>query len=547
MILLFGLLTACGGNNEKFWETASPVMVTESGISKLNQGIAARFFTSFFKSAVESQKDHAASQEKNPDPIVGTWTNKRLVYSELGRWESVYETSFSPDGRVAHYGNRNFDTGTWMRIDENTVAAYFDDCAYTAVGALTYRLPPYQVTYTYGENKKTLNRQTDRADKLTYDGGSGFCEATDYDTYEEPLSYSSDDYCVEYTDSDYFPYPKEIEYCTELEKELLGRADDLLSGEEVKLERADLPYELWNVSSYDFTGDGKPELCVYVEMCGHASDNSGAFYILSQKPDGEYTILSKNTDFRAGYTDILAPDGTKLLAISGYNSASSWKGGIRIHLSYRDNRILVDCEESYDFHWDLPIVNRIHDYQNGKFYVYVSRESDTEGSGYGSYVGIGQSLKIDEETFDPIQVPFTGYEVYQANYPDVYSLWSPFDEKWWQDGGSYPEDEEAYGRRADWAISAAGDNPDEMLQEAVEKSGLKLEKRAYPWTPETKKNVMALLRCPVADYYYRSDYYAAVYMRGEIGFYEKEILSDGYGEVWILMNPDERGILSSIW
>ncbi|MCM1124907.1 MAG: hypothetical protein NC429_00400 [Lachnospiraceae bacterium] len=74
-----------------------------------------------------------------------------------------------------------------------------------------------------------------------------------------------------------------------------------------------------------------------------------------------------------------------------------------------------------------------------------------------------------------------------------------------------------------------------MLQAAVEESGLKLEKKAYPWTPETKKNVTDLLRCPVADYYYLSDYYAAAYMRGKICFYEKEILPDGYGEEWVLM------------
>lgn len=474
MVMFLGLLTACGGNNGKSRMTASAAMVTENGMSKLNQNSAVIFPTYFSKFVV-----------KKTDPVVGTWTNKRFVYSGLGRWEEVYETSFSPDGKVSHYGNRNFDKGTWTRVDENIVVAYFDDCAYTAVGGFTYRLPSYQVTYTYGENAKTLDRRTDREDKLIYESDGVFYEATDFDTYEEPLFYISDEYCVEYMDSDYYPYPEEIEYCTELEKELLSHAEDLISGKKVELERA-------------------------------------------------------------GYTDILAPDGTELLVISGYNSASSWKGGVRIHLSWRNNQIVVDREESYGFHWDLPLVNRINDYQSGKFYVYISRETDTEGIGYGSYVDIGQSLKIDEETFAPLQVPFKGYEIYQENYPDVYSLWSPFDEEWWQDGGSYPEDEEAYGRRADWVITAVDDNPDEMLRKAVEKSGMNLEKRTYPWTPETKENVMELLRCPVADYYYQSDYYAAVYMRGEIGFYEKEILADGYWEEWVLMNPDEGGILPSL-
>lgn len=42
----------------------------------------------------------------------------------------------------------------------------------------------------------------------------------------------------------------------------------------------------------------------------------------------------------------------------------------------------------------------------------------------------------------------------------------------------------------------------------------------------------SLLRCPVADYYYASDYYGAAYMRGQIIFYEKELSSDGYTESW---------------
>lgn len=227
MVMFLGLLTACGGNDGKSRMTASVAMVTENGMSKLNQNPAAILSASFSKFVV-----------KKTDPVAGTWTNKRFVYSGLGRWEEVYETSFSPDGKAAHYGNRNFDTGTWTRVDENTVVAYFDNCAYTAVGGFAYRLPPYQVIYTCGESAKTLDRRTDREDKLTYESDGVFYEATDFDTYEEPLSYISDEYCVEYMDSDYYPYPEEIEYCTELEKELLSHAEDLISGKKVELERS---------------------------------------------------------------------------------------------------------------------------------------------------------------------------------------------------------------------------------------------------------------------------------------------------------------------
>lgn len=327
---------------------------------------------------------------------------------------------------------------------------------------------------------------------------------------------------------------EETVYYTALEKALLSLADDLKAKKEVRLERADLPYELHHVSIYDLTGDGEPEIFAYVEMC-RSFDNSGALYILSPNADGEYTILAKNTDFRSGYTHVSAPDGTELLDISGYQSASSWKGGIRIHLDYQQGQVVVNRDESYRFRCDYPLINYVNDYKNGKYYVYVSRENDTGGAGYGSYVGIDQSLKIDEETFSPVLVPFTGYDACQTAYPAIYHLWNPFDEDWWQDGGSYPEDEDPYGKTADWSITAAYDHPDEMLQEAVDASGLPLEKKAYPWTPETKKNITDLLRCPVADYYYQSDYYAAAYMRGEIYFFEKEILSDGYQEKWVPM------------
>lgn len=69
-----------------------------------------------------------------------------------------------------------------------------------------------------------------------------------------------------------------------------------------------------------------------------------------------------------------------------------------------------------------------------------------------------------------------GYGTAQADYPAVYDLWSPFDEDWWQDGGRCPEDGD-YERTADGVITAADDYPDEMLQEVVESSGLKLEKK----------------------------------------------------------------------
>lgn len=513
-VVFLCLLTVYGEKNKESQLSISPMPVSEKGIGEFYPDIT---FTT-------------VDLYESMDPIVGTWSNRPRYSTEIERWMKEYETCFSEEGKVVHYGNRNMDTGTWVRVDEKTVTAYFADCVYTAVGGFEHKLPSYQVTYTYDEEEKALSRQTDRVDRLTYESRNVVCAATDFDTYEDPLYKRGN----AYTAASYSPYPKEIEYCTALEKELLALAEDLQAGREVVLEQAELPYELVNVSAYDLTGDGKPEIFAYVEMC-RSFDNSGAFYILSPKPDGEYTILSKNTDFRAGYTDVLAPDGTELLAISGYSTASSWKGGIRIHLGYRENQIVVDLEESYSFHWDFPLVNHINDYKNGKYCVYVSRETDTGGAGYGSYVSLEYSLKIDEETFSPLIIPFTGYEPRQADYPAVYSLWSPFDEKWWQDGGSYPEDGESYGRTADWSITAADDHPDEMLQEAVEKSGLKLEKKAYPWTSETKKNVEDILRCPVADYYYRSDYYAAAYMRGEICFYEKRILPDGYGEEWVLM------------
>lgn len=47
---------------------------------------------------------------------------------------------------------------------------------------------------------------------------------------------------------------------------------------------------------------------------------------------------------------------------------------------------------------------------------------------------------------------------------------------------------------------------------------------------------MELMRCPVADFYYISDYYSAAYIHGEICFYEKQLSADGYEEEWVLMD-----------
>lgn len=514
-IMSLCLLTSCNENNKGSQLSPSPADSNETN-PELEEGLD-------------------PEPEEDLDPIVGTWINKRGVFTEIEQWTSLYKTCFSPDGQVVHYGNRNVDRGTWTRTGEDTVTAYFDDCTYTAVGSYEYALPAYQVIYTYDSEERLLTRQTDRADKLTYstatgDGNDKLIAGTDFDTYSDPLHYDSN----ECTISDYYPcYPENPVYCTALEKALLSLADDLQTGQEVTLERTDLPYELQSVSTYDLTDNGKPEIFAYVEMC-RSFYNPGALYILSQKSDGQYTILAKNTAFN--YSELLAPDGTELLSLSIYNGNSSWKSGARVHISYRKGQVVVDRDELYSFHWDYPLINYVNDYKNGRYYVYVSRENDTGGSeGYGSYVRLEQSLKIDEEVFSPMLVPFTGYNISDTDYPAIYHLWSPFDEDWWQDGGSYPGAEEPYGRTADWSLTAANDHPNKMLQEAVEKSGLELERKAYPWTPETKKNVTNLLRCPVADYYYQSDYYAAAYMRGQIFFYEKEILPDGYGEEWVLM------------
>ena len=91
-----------------------------------------------------------------------------------------------------------------------------------------------------------------------------------------------------------------------------------------------------------------------------------------------------------------------------------------------------------------------------------------------------------------------------------------------ENGGRYPEDRDAYEWAAHWIDEAEDDKPDEMLREAVEKSGNEMEKKAYPWTEETKENVIGLLRCPVAYYYYISEDYVAYYALGKVHFDEIE-------------------------
>ena len=484
--------------------------------------------------------------EGQADPIVGTWRNVKSTYfeSELDEWLYLYRTCFSPDGQVVHYGCRNVDRGTWQREDENTVTALFDDCTYTGIGK-AYAVPAYRVTYMYDQEENVYYRETDRTEefygKEEGEGRSTHYRAVDFDDYGQPLCFESEECQIK----DYYPgLPETEEYGTRLEKGLTEAAEALFEGREVELERADLPYRLKNVAFYDITGDGKKELFAYVEMLGRGMyANSGAFYIIARKDNGNFTILSKNTNFRSGYTEILAPDGTELLPLLDYTSSSSWKGGVRIHLGFRQGEIVVERDESYWFHWDYPLLNYVNDYKNGVYCVYAARCEREDGvDGYGHYVSTKESLKIDEEAFEPRFFPFMefGYKVY--DYPALFDCWNPFDEDWWHDGGRYPEDGEAYGSgMADWIEKAKDDNPDEVLENAVEDSGLALERHAYPWTAETKGNVIGLLRCPVADYYYSSDFYGAAYRQGEVCFYKKISDNSGYGqgEEWKQVSLEE--------
>lgn len=478
----------------------------------------------------------AGTEEPEQDPIVGTWktrTRPDIFYSKLEEWQQTYITCFSPDGQVVHYGHRNVDRGSWRRIDENTVIANFDQCIYKGIGGEEFPIYEYSVTYRFNEGETSLSRSmtykrqkyfTVRVEK---EEEAVYYQASDFDNYEEILWRESDKCEIE---EEYYTtavFPDEGEFCIKLEKRLIGIAEDLAEGQEVELEQLDLPYELEQVAFYDLTGDGKEEIFAYVSMLPHHMNNySGATYILTPTDSGIYTILAKNTENI--YSELLAPDGTVLLSDSIYEGSSSWKGGTRIHLGYRAGQVTVDQKEVYDFHWDLPLVNRVNDFRNGVYRIYIARGPD-DGKGYGYYIDIEDSLKIDEEFFQPKQVPFTDYSS-DSEYPALYSKWSPFSESWWQDGGRYAGEIEDDNNYADWVEKAADDHPDELLRKAVEQSGLIMERKAYPWTAETKKNVTEILRCPVADYYYESDDYAAVYARGDIVFYKKAFYISYTGE-----------------
>lgn len=470
----------------------------------------------------EENRDSVQETEIN---IIGTWWN--TLDTQNADWNTFYRTSFSQDGQVVHYGRRNVDFGKWEQAG-NTIKAYFDNCYYLGIAGETYMLPAYDVTYscqkisTDNGQEVILNRTTDRkAEMQTY-------IATDFDDYDSPLFYNNaysevDEECYYL----YAHFPGIVENNDLLEQRLLEIAGTLAEGEEVQLERDDIPYTIERFATFDFTGDGRDEIIAYVEPIYSAvwnlmHDNEGAVYIISPISGGGYTILAKNTDFRRGYTDILASDGTELLSWNSYMTASSWHGGIRFYLGYREGQIVVDKKERYHSHWG-PLINRINDYKNGTYYVYVARTIEEDVSS-GIIELYEDGIKIDEEYFEPVLIPLTGFEPDENgnDYPALYDSVHPFTEGWWEEGGYYPEDGDIRGiGMADWIDKAANDNPDEMLKEAVEKSGYEMTKMAYPWTEETKQNVMELLRCPVADYYYISDEHIAFYARGEIYFYKR--------------------------
>ncbi|MBD5552341.1 MAG: hypothetical protein HDQ96_14420 [Lachnospiraceae bacterium] len=468
------------------------------------------------------EEDSADEEVETVPMIVGTWKN---IPDAENEWMTSYRTCFSPDGRVVHYGGRNVDIGTWVQ-EGDVYTAHFDDCSYIGVDGRKYKLPSYTVTYrmwfSQDGQELILERNTDRQAevqlKLETEQETKNYTATDSDDYRCPLYYESDLSEVYDYDEEYWP---KIAECSDLiREELLKTAGILLEEEKSKTVLAALPCTIADIATFDFTGDGRDEIFVYVESINPVfSYKDEAVYIISPVDEGSYTILVENTDFKGGYTDILAPDGTELFSLN-YGSYSSWHGGIRYHLGYREGQIVVDREESYWFHWTNPIINYVNDFKNGSYYVYIARNPSEEY--YPWYIDIKDSIKIDEEHFEPVYLPFSGYEPRNNDYPAVYSSFHPFSESWWLDGGKYPEDgEDYYGpETANWIEEAKDDDPDEMLKEAVEQSGYQMTKVAYPWTKETKENVIEVLRCPVADYYYISDDYAAYYARGKIYFEE---------------------------
>lgn len=88
----------------------------------------------------------------------------------------------------------------------------------------------------------------------------------------------------------------------------------LLTDALICTENLDLPHIIHS-TAYDITGNGKEELFLYIETTLEHYDNKGSFYMFSPKEDSGYFLLAENHNFRAGFTEILAYDGTVLLRI----------------------------------------------------------------------------------------------------------------------------------------------------------------------------------------------------------------------------------------
>lgn len=469
----------------------------------------------------------------------GTWTNvlRPSFDSSTEEWIRLYSTRFSQNGEVIHFGNRNFDKGTWKWIDDHTIEATFSDCTYAAPDSTSHYQPisGYQCTYSY--ERGMLYRDTDRSSYAFPNetmNEAPLIIVTDMDDYSLPLKKKDNEANMNLS---FNYYPDEPEYNEKLEKAVIAAAKDLYAGNEVRIETVSLPFEIESAVTYDITGDGLNELFLLVSAKINDTGNEGIFYVISGGA-GSYRIIAKNSDIYSGYTEILAPDGTALIPFQNYPSSSSWKGGHRIHLGFEKGRITVDREESYSFHWGPTILLEEDDYKNG-FYRLFAADSEVEGECYTSYAAISERYLVDEEQFEPMYFPLTGFSFREISRFPIVRLWNPFNDNWWLEGGCYPE-EEYYNHSAEWAAAhaanwiseAADDNPDEILSQAVAASGLVMKKTPYPWTAETKANVTKLLRCPVAGYYYISDYYAAAYIRGEVIFYQKKISADGYRDTW---------------
>lgn len=473
--------------------------------------------------------------KKATQSIAGTWSTAPKYEEHYNyntqEWDPDwrdYRTVFTADGNIGHYGNRTCDNGTWKWIGINKIKAEFTECYYAPLGEPWYcngTAPAYTCEYILDDG--TLYRTRE---------GTG----SDLDPYDWPMKKRNEDTNLE-TWWDMFP--KAAFFDERVEQNLLAAAPALMAGNDVTLEQPDFPYEIRTYASCDLTGDGKEELFVLVQsrtMYSRGYQERSMLYILGLREDGTYTILDQNGDLPADAVSMEADGQT--MRYQCLLDGTYWDGPyLTLTFGFSEGSVVVEQQESvYNAHSNPYLLYENTDFKHGFFTAYTALDTLSRAQHFYASDEMRLENKVYEETFQGRGIPFAEFDIVALFAPGDYRI-VPVKQlaydvlaeevrymstRW---NSRYDGEE-----RPPWISEAEGVDPEVLLDQAADHYGFSFEKIWLPWTKETKESMETLMRCPMPDYYYETDYDALFYAEGKVKRYRRSYDSRGQQFIWTL-------------